>query len=317
MDWSLDPLSGYRYPLEPVEQLQLHAARARIRSTRGCSGGSTAWWRWARATGWSRSGRHALASRAPSCCRRWTFFRPTRRGRACSGHAPWRWPCVRPTSRRRSPCSRRRPRSQRPEFLVPVLSALAEHTAWVEAHLEDQGAVPNNHLVSNYVGLLVVGLLFPELPGAPRQVALAVKGAAHADAGAGARGGHLLRGLHVLSPARGGAVHPGARGGARGRRDAGQGVRGAPASACSAPRARWCSEQGLAPQMGDNDSGRVFPLRERADQDHGYLAPLGAALFGEAFAGGRRVPGRGGVAAGQAGPGALPGAGPRLRRRPR
>jgi hypothetical protein len=44
----------------------------------------------------------------------------------------------------------------------------------------------------------------------------------------------------------------------------------------------WCSEQGLAPQIGDNDSGRVFALRDRADQDHGYLSPLGAALFGEA-----------------------------------
>src|SRR5690349_15063443 len=68
------------------------------------------------------------------------------------------------------------PEARRPEFLVPVLESLAEHTAWVEAHLEDKGAVPNNHLVSNYVGLLVAGLLFPELPDAPRQVARAVAG---------------------------------------------------------------------------------------------------------------------------------------------
>jgi hypothetical protein len=52
----------------------------------------------------------------------------------------------------------------------------------------------------------------------------------------------------------------------------------------------WCSERGLAPQVGDNDSGRVFPLREREDLEHGYLAPLGAALFADAALAGGDLP---------------------------
>jgi len=40
-----------------------------------------------------------------------------------------------------------------------------------------------------------------------------------------------------------------------------------------------CSERGLAPQLGDNDSGRALPLSLREPLDFAYLAPLGAALF--------------------------------------
>jgi len=36
--------------------------------------------------------------------------------------------------------------------------------------------VPNNHLIANWVGLLVVGLVFPELPTSARQVPRAVTG---------------------------------------------------------------------------------------------------------------------------------------------
>jgi hypothetical protein len=44
----------------------------------------------------------------------------------------------------------------------------------------------------------------------------------------------------------------------------------------------YCSPSGRAPQIGDNDSGCALPLVERASLDHGYLAPLGAALFDDA-----------------------------------
>jgi hypothetical protein len=178
------------------------------------------------------------------------------------------------------------PEVQQPELLLPVLSALAEHAAWVEAHLEDRSAVPNNHLVANYVGLLVVGLLFPELPGAPGHVALAVKGLregmeaqVHAE-GTSFEGSTFYHRLvvelftlaHVV--AIGAGVGLGKAYEERLRRMY-QAVR------------TWCSEQGLAPQIGDNDSCRVFPLRTRPELDQGYLAPLGAALFGdESLAGG-------------------------------
>jgi hypothetical protein len=181
------------------------------------------------------------------------------------------------------------PEVQRPEFLVPVLGALAEHTAWVESNLEDQGAIPNNHLVANYVGLLVVGLLFPELPGAAGQVALAAKGlraqmeAQVHEEGTSFEGSTFYHRLvvelftlaHVV--ALGAGVGLGKAYAERLRR------------MYQAARA-WCSEQGLAPQIGDNDSGRVFSFRKRGDLEQGYLAPLGAALFGEASLAGGEFP---------------------------
>ncbi|HVG61261.1 MAG TPA: alginate lyase family protein [Hyalangium sp.] len=181
------------------------------------------------------------------------------------------------------------PEIQRPEFLVPVLGALAAHTAWVQANLEDRGAVPNNHLVANYVGLLVVGLLFPELPGAPGQVALAAKGLreqmeaqVHAE-GTSFEGSTFY---HRLAVELFTLAHVVALG-------AGVGLGKAYAERLrrmyQAARA-WCSEQGLAPQIGDNDSGRVLPFRKRDDLDQGYLAPLGAALFGEASLAGGELP---------------------------
>ncbi len=36
---------------------------------------------------------------------------------------------------------------------------------------------------------------------------------------------------------------------------------------------------GLAPLVGDSDSGQVFPLRRRRGNDHGYLLAIGAVLF--------------------------------------
>ncbi|HET6670002.1 MAG TPA: alginate lyase family protein [Pyrinomonadaceae bacterium] len=36
---------------------------------------------------------------------------------------------------------------------------------------------------------------------------------------------------------------------------------------------------GLAPLLGDSDSGQVFPLRRRSGNDHGYLLAIGALLF--------------------------------------
>ncbi|HZI15692.1 MAG TPA: alginate lyase family protein, partial [Myxococcus sp.] len=181
------------------------------------------------------------------------------------------------------------PEVRRPEFLVPVLGSLAEHTAWVEAHLEDRGAVPNNHLVSNYVGLLVVGLLFPELPGAPQQVGLAVGGLREQMEAQVHFEGTSFEGsipYHRLSVELFCLAYLVARGA------------GVPLGPAYESRLRrmfhavnaWCSEKGLAPQLGDNDSGRVFPLCEREDNAHGYLVGLGAALFGDSGLGGGELP---------------------------
>jgi hypothetical protein len=288
VDWSLDPLSGDRYPLEPVEQLRLQRP------------GSDPKYPWV-------LGR--LDSLVALGQGYWVEEEPRARARFARGFVLQtldflqanptglgvHWACPMEVALRAANLAQalamfaQAPEVQRPEFLVPVLSALAEHSAWVEAHLEDRGAIPNNHLVSNFVGLLVVGLLFPELPGAPRQVALAVKGLraqmeaqVHAEGTSfeGSTAYHrlaveLFTLAHVVGLGAGASL--GSEYAERLRR------------MYQASRA-WCSERGLAPQIGDNDSGRVFPFRDRADLDHGYLAPLGAALFGDGALAGGELP---------------------------
>src|SRR3712207_4320923 len=39
----------------------------------------------------------------------------------------------------------------------------------------------------------------------------------------------------------------------------------------------YVKPDGLAPLVGDTDSGRVMPVRQRAANDHAYLLSLGAA----------------------------------------
>jgi hypothetical protein len=288
VDWSLDPLSGYRYPLEPVEQLQLVRPGAdpkyawvlgRLDSVVALGQGY-----WVAEDEQTRS-RFARAFVLQTL----DFLQANPPGQGVQ------WACTMEVALRAANIAQalamfaEAPEVQRPEFLVPVLSALAEHTAWVEAHPEDQGAIPNNHLIANYVGLLVVGLLFPELPGAPRQVALAVKtirsqvlAQVHADGTSfeGSTSYHRLV-VELLTLAQVVALRAGVM--------LGKDFEERLIKMFQATRA-WCSEQGLAPQIGDNDSCRVFPLRERADNDHGYLAPLGAALFGEASLSGGEFP---------------------------
>lgn len=288
VDWAMDPASGHAYPVVPVEQLALLKPGAdpkypwvlgRLDSLVALGQG---YWL---AEGAAERSRFARAFVAQTL----DFLQANPVGHGVQ------WACAMEVALRAANLAQAllmfadAAEVRRAEFLVPVLCALADHSAWVEAHLEDRGAVPNNHLVSNYVGLLVVGLLFPELPGAPRQVALAVAGLraelesqVHED-GPSFEGSIPYHRLAVelftlaYGVARGAGVSLGPAYEARLRRMYG------------AARA-WCSEQGRAPQVGDNDSGRVFPLRDREDLEHGYLAPLGAALFGDAALAGGEYP---------------------------
>jgi hypothetical protein len=168
-----------------------------------------------------------------------------------------------------------------PSFLLLVLQSIVDHAEFVEAHLEDAGAVPNNHLIANHVGLLVVGLAFPQLPGARRwakgsaqSLSALIEMQVHPD-------GYFFEGstsYHRLAVELFVLAHLSAR--AAGV-DLGAAFRNRLRKMFQVAAA-YCSEQGRAPQIGDNDSGRIFPLRDRQSLDHGYLAPLGAALFGDA-----------------------------------
>lgn len=285
VDWSLDPLSGYRYPLNPVEQLRLQVHGTDPKYP----------WVFGRLDSLVAMGQGYWVEEEPQARARFVrgfilqtldFLQANPLGLGVH------WACPMEVALRAANLAQalamfvEAPEVLRPEFLVPVLSALAEHTAWVEAHLEDRSAIPNNHLVSNYVGLLVVGLLFPELPGASRQVSLAVKGLGEQmevqvhEEGTSFEGStpyHRLS-VELFTLAYVTVLGAGV--------DLGWGYRERLRRMYVAARA-WCSEKGLAPQVGDNDSGRVFPFRDREDLDHGYLAPLGAALFGdESLAGG-------------------------------
>jgi hypothetical protein len=280
VDWSRDPVSGYRYPVIPVEQLRLEQpgvdpkypwVLGRLDSLVALGQG---YWV-AREEEARRAFARAFVTRTLD------FLQANPVGQGVH------WTCAMEVALRAANLAQAlvmfadAPEARRPEFLVPVLESLAEHTAWVETHLEDRGAVPNNHLVSNHVGLLVVGLLFPELPDAPRQVARAVAGLRAQMAAQVHPEGTSFEGsvpYHRLAVelftlawvvARGTGADLGTHYETRLRR------------MYAASRA-WCSERGLAPQLGDNDSGRVFPFRDRDSRDQGYLAPLGAALFGEA-----------------------------------
>ncbi|HEX5752043.1 MAG TPA: alginate lyase family protein [Archangium sp.] len=280
VDWSRDPVSGYRYPVVPVEQLRLAQpgvdpkfpwVLGRLDCLVALGQGY-----WVERDEEARRGfARAFVTRTLD------FLQANPVGQGVH------WTCAMEVALRAANLAQAlvmfsdAPEARRPEFLVPVLESLSEHTAWVEAHLEDQGAVPNNHLVSNYVGLLVAGVLFPELPDAPRQVACAVTGLrtqmeaqVHPE-GTSFEGSIPYHRLSVelftlaLLVAHGQGVDLGSRYVARLHR------------MYEASHA-WSSERGLAPQVGDNDSGRVFPFQERDPREQGYLAPLGAALFGDA-----------------------------------
>ena len=288
VDWSLDPVSGHRYPVVPVEQLQLARlgvdpkfpwVMGRLDCVVSLGQGYWVVEEEAAREGFARAFVHRTLD----------FLQANPVGQGVH------WTCAMEVALRAANLAQAlvmfadAPAVRRPEFLVPVLQALAEHAAWVETHLEDGGAVPNNHLVSNFVGLLVVGLLFPELPDAARQVARAVAGLreqvlaqVHAE-GTSFEGSvpyhrlsvELFTLAYVVARARG--VDLG--------RDYEARLRGM----FAASRA-WSSERGLAPQIGDNDSGRVFAFRMRDPREQGYLAPLGAALFDDAALTGEDFP---------------------------
>jgi len=165
-------------------------------------------------------------------------------------------------------------------FVLAVLASLLEHGRFVEAHLEDAGAVPNNHLVADHFGLFAVGVACPELPQGKRWVAASARRLTELIAEQVHPDGYSFEGstsyhrlvleLFTLAQitAAAGGIDLGPAFGERLRKMFH--VAGA-----------YCSEGGLAPQIGDNDSGRVFPLRDRESLDHGYLPALGAALFGD------------------------------------
>lgn len=171
------------------------------------------------------------------------------------------------------------PQVARPTFAGKVLASLDAHARFVIAHLEDAGLVPNNHLVACLVGLGVVGRLFPELPSSCASSRVFKTGIGPAMASQVLPDGVSFEGsvpYHRLATELftvAWLVEMGAG------RSLGPAYRARLASMYRVVGA-YVSDRGLAPQIGDNDSGRILPGVRRPSLEHGYLLPLGAALLG-------------------------------------
>ena len=163
-------------------------------------------------------------------------------------------------------------------FASELAEMLGEHCSYVEDHLEDTGAVRNNHYAADLVGLVVVGCLFPELPRAriwresfgrklweeiPRQV----RGdGTHFESSTGYQ--RLTTELFL------GAVLAARAAGMPAPREVELAVAGLFRSI-----GHLLKPSGRIPQIGDLDSCRGLPLMPRAALDCGYLPALGAAAL--------------------------------------
>ncbi len=178
--------------------------------------------------------------------------------------------------------TRHRPEWQRsPSACLSLVAALWAGGRFVEANLESDTAVPNNHLVACLTGLFHLGVLFAELPDAARWRARAAAGlcreieAQTLSDGFGFEGS---TGYHRLSTELFTLALFAAD---AGRVDLGRAFQERLHARFWAT-AKLIDASGHVPQIGDNDSGRALPLTHRHSLDHGYLLPLGAALFGDA-----------------------------------
>jgi hypothetical protein len=279
IDWSLDPLSGYRYSLAPSRSLRLDApgvdpkypwALGRLDQLLALGQG---YWACAAAADRERFAAEFIAQSED-------FIRSNPAALGVHWTSPMEVALRAANLAFALSMFRDSPPVRDPRFVLLVLQSLVEHGRFVEAHLENGGAVPNNHLVANHLGLLVLGTAFPELPPARRWAGTAARSLralievqVHPD-------GYSFEGstsYHRLAVELFALSHVCA---AAGGIDLGPVFRERLGRMFHVAGA-YCSDQGFAPQIGDNDSGRVFPLRDRDSLDHGYLAALGAALLGD------------------------------------
>ncbi len=164
-----------------------------------------------------------------------------------------------------------------PDLAVEASRLFVATGRFVLAHLEDDTAVPNNHLAADWLGLLACAEALPEWPEAPRWRTLALGGLASAlrdqvhDDGTTFEGSLPYQRLAVEIFSAGAILARAAR------RPLGAAYARRLAALFRSTRA-LLSASGEIPQIGDDDSGRVLALRPRGFTEGGYLLPLGAAL---------------------------------------
>lgn len=167
----------------------------------------------------------------------------------------------------------------RPLALLEILRSVVLHIAWVQRHLEDDGAIPNNHLVADWTGMLTVAALLPRLPGAGAWALRASRGLARELERQVLPDGFSFEGsvgYHRL------ALELFTLGEACAR------TAGAPLPAPARQRLARMYRATLelhdptapAPRFGDDDSGRAIPFGPRPFGELGWLLSLGAASLG-------------------------------------
>jgi Heparinase II/III-like protein/Heparinase II/III N-terminus len=173
-----------------------------------------------------------------------------------------------------------RPALARGQYALDLAGLAVATGRYVLCRLEDAHVVPNNHLAAGWLGLLACSVLVPEWPEAPRWRRLGVTGlvrelaAQTHDDGTSFEGSLPYHRLALEIFTAGALLTRLARAplpGAFWKRLAGM---------CAAARSLLASS-GEIPQIGDDDSGRVFAFRQRAALDGAYLLPLGAAVLGD------------------------------------
>lgn len=167
-----------------------------------------------------------------------------------------------------------------PRFVGELLDFLEEHCLYIEEHLEETGAIRNNHYAADLVGLVVVGALFPELQRSrawlrdygrrlweeiPRQVR---PDGTHFESSTGYQ--RLCAELFLA------AVLAARAAGAPAPKVVERAVAGLFRSIADV-----LQPNGDIPQVGDLDSCRGLPLMPRSSLDCGYLPALGAAALGD------------------------------------
>ncbi len=165
-----------------------------------------------------------------------------------------------------------------PSLALATARLVVSTGRFVQAHLEDDTAVPNNHLLCDFVGLLACAVVLPEWPESERWRALALHGLRRSAGEQVLADGLCFEGsvpYHRFSVEVFVAGALLAHGSGRG---VGRDYAGRLKAMLRATRA-LLARSGELPQLGDNDSGHVLALRQRGPTEGGYLLPLGAALF--------------------------------------
>lgn len=165
-----------------------------------------------------------------------------------------------------------------PEAAASIAGLLHAHVRYVWDHLEDDQAVPNNHLVAGLVGQLVTLSLVPGLPGAwrgrqrARERLLRELSAQVDEDGVAFEGSVPYHRLSLELFTLGLVI------------DRGCGGRWPVWALARLTRMfeaalALSSASGTAAQIGDNDAGRGLPLVSRGPLDVSHLPSLGAALL--------------------------------------